>query len=54
MIERFTTKERKFEMSSDKRFIKVYINGKFDGFIFNNDRVIYIDGEEVVSNEFFK
>lgn len=54
MIKRFTTKERTFEMSSDKRFIKVYINGRFDGFIFNNDRVIYIDGEEVIGSKLFK
>lgn len=54
MIKKYTTKDRKFKAAPDNRFIKVYINGRLNGFIFNNNKVIYIDGDEVVSSEFFK
>lgn len=54
MIKKYTNKNRTFKFSPDKRFISVYINNRHSGFIFNNDKVIFIDGEEVVSSEFFK
>lgn len=54
MIKRFTTKNRTFKFAPDNKFITVYINGRVNGFIWNNDKVICIDGEQVVSSEFFK
>lgn len=54
MIKKYTTKNRKFKFSYDRKFITVYINGRTSGFIWNCDRVILVDGEEVVSSEFFK
>lgn len=54
MIKKYTTKQRTFKFASDGRFIKVYINNHLNGFIWNTDKVIMIDGEEVVSSEFFK
>ena len=54
MIKKYTTKNRKFKFAPDNRFITVYINGRMNGFIWNTDKVIRIDGEEVVSSEFFK
>ena len=54
MIKKFTNKKRTFEFAPDKKFIKVYYCGRLDGFIWNTDTKIYIDGDEVVSSEFFK
>ncbi len=54
MMKKYTTKERKFKFGPDKRFIGVYYNGHFNGFIWNNNRIIYIDGEEIISSEMFK
>ena len=53
MIKKFTTAKRTFKFSSDNKFIKVYFNGKLNGFIWNTDKVIVIDGNEVKSNLFF-
>lgn len=54
MIKKFTNKHRTFKFAPDNKFIKVYIDGRLNGFIFNTDKVIIIDGEEIVSSEFFK
>ena len=54
MMKKYTTNNRKFEFSPDKRFIKVYWNGSLNGFIWNTSKIIRVDGEEVVSSEFFK
>lgn len=54
LMKKYTTKARTFKMASDKRFITVYNNGHSNGFIWNCDRVILVDGEEVISSEFFK
>ena len=54
MINRFTTKERTFKMSPCGRFIRVYKNNRLNGFIWNNDKVILIDGEPIKSSDFFK
>lgn len=54
MITKFTTKRRNFKFSPDKRFIRVYIDGRLNGFIWNCDKVIKVDGIDVVSSEFFK
>lgn len=54
MIKKYTTKNRIFKFAPDNRFIKVYIDGRLNGMIFNTNKVIMIDGEEVISSEFFK
>ena len=54
LIQRFTTPQRSFKVAPDNRFITVYVDGRFNGFIFNNDRIIYIGGNEVNASEFFK
>lgn len=54
LIQKHTTKHLTFKMSSDKRYIKVYVDGRMNGFIWNTDKVIYVNGEPVVSSEFFK
>lgn len=54
LMKKYTNKRRTFKMSYDKKFITVYVNGSMNGFIWNNDKVILVDGEEIVSAEFFK
>lgn len=54
MMKKYTTKNREFKFAPDKRFIKVYIDGRLNGFIWNTDKLISVDGEEVISSEFFK
>ncbi len=54
MIKKYTNKRRTFKFAPDNKFITVYIDGKINGFIWNTDKVIKVDGEEVVSSEFFK
>lgn len=54
LVKKYTTKRRAFKMAPDNRFITVYINGRVNGFIWNTDTVITIDGEKVASSEFFK
>lgn len=54
IMKKYTTKNREFKFAPDKRFIKVYIDGRLNGFIWNTDKVISVDGEEVISSEFFK
>lgn len=54
MIKKYTNKSRKLKMAPDNRFITVYINGRMNGFIWNNNNVIRVDGDEVVSADFFK
>ena len=54
MIKRYTNKHRIFKMAPDNRFIKVYVDGRLNGFIWNNDNIIRVDGDEVISSEFFK
>ena len=51
-MQQYTTKNRKFKFSPDKKFIKVYIDKKLNGFIWNCDKVICVDGEPVVSSAF--
>lgn len=53
MIKRFTNKHRTFKFAPDHRFIRVYVDGRLNGFIWNVDKVIRIDGEEVNCREFF-
>lgn len=53
MVKKYTTKSRKFSLAPDGRFIRVYVNGRLNGFIWNCDKVIKIDGEDVVSSAFF-
>lgn len=54
MIKKYTAEGFTFKYSSDKRFITVYIDGRMNGFIWNTDTVIWVNGDEVVSSEFFK
>lgn len=54
MITKYTTNRRTFKFSFDRRFITVYNDGRVSGYIWNCDRVIYVDGDAVVSSEFFK
>ena len=54
LVKKYTTAHRRFEMAPGNRFITVYVDGRVSGFIFNNDRVIRVDGDEVVQSEFFK
>ena len=54
LMRKYTTKERTFGIAPDNRFITVYINGRINGFIWNTNTVIMIDGVKVVSSEFFK
>ena len=54
LIKKYTTKNRTFKFAPDGKFIRVYINGRLNGFIWNNDNVITVDGEKIVSSEFFK
>ena len=54
LMKKYTTKRRTFKMAPDNRFITVYIDGRGNGFIWNTDTVITINGEKVVSSEFFK
>lgn len=54
LMRKYTTKERTFRMAPDNRFITVYISGRINGFIWNTNTVIMIDGVKVVSSEFFK
>lgn len=54
MMKKYTTKKRRFEFGPDKRFIKVYYNNCLNGFIWNSNRKILIDGESIVSSEMFK
>lgn len=54
MMKKYTTKNREFKFAPGKRYIEVYIDGRLDGFIWNTDTVIFVNGDEVVSSEFFK
>lgn len=54
MIKKYTTKTRTFRVAPDGKFISVYQNGKLNGFIWNCDKRIMIDGEEIISSEFFR
>lgn len=54
MLKKYTTKNRKFKFSPDRKFIVVYINNRVSGYIWNCDKVIFVDGDEIVSSEFFK
>jgi len=54
MIKKYTTKDRTFEISPDNTAIYEYVCGRLFGIIFNNDWIVTIDGDEVVSSEFFK
>lgn len=54
LMKKYTNKRRTFKMAPDNRFITVYVCGRINGFIWNNDKVVRVDGIEVVSSEFFK
>lgn len=55
LIQKYTKKGLTFKKSSDNRYIRVYDKyARFKGFIFNNDRSIYVDGDLVKASEFFK
>ena len=54
LINKFTNKNRAFKFAPDKKYIKVYINGQLNGFIWNNSNTITIDGNKVVSSKFFQ
>lgn len=52
-IKKYTNKNRTFKFAPDRRFIKVYTNGRINGFIFNTDKEITIDGEKIISKQLF-
>ena len=52
-IKKYTNKNRTFKFAPDRRFIKVYINGRINGFIFNTDKEITIGGEKIISKQLF-
>lgn len=54
MIKKYTTKKRSFVFAPDNRYIRVYENGRLSGLIWNCDRKIQVDGDEIKSSEFFK
>ena len=55
LIKKYTNRGFKFRAASDGKYISVYDRtGRHIGFLWNNDRVIYMDGDEVVQSEFFK
>ncbi len=54
LIKKYTTKNRVFKFSPDAHFLRVYINGCLNGFIWNCDKIICIDGERIAASEFFK
>lgn len=54
MVQKFQNKDRVFKFAPDNRFLRVYINGRLNGLIWNTDKVIRVDGIEVISSEFFK
>lgn len=54
LIKRFTNEHRTFKAAPDNRFIIVYYDGRHKGFIWNCDKVIRIDGEEVICSGFFR
>lgn len=54
MIKKYTTRNRSFKISPDGLLISVYFKGHFKGFIWNTSKIIYVDGDEVVSSDFFK
>lgn len=54
MIKNFTDKHRTFKFAPDNRFIKIYIDGRLNGFIWNTDKAICIDGQKIISSELFK
>ncbi len=54
LVAKYTTKRRAFRVSPDARFISVYIDGRLNGFIWNTPTVIRVDGDLIVSSEFFK
>ena len=52
-IKRFTNKRRTFKLSPCGHFYRVYVNGRLNGFIWNNDREVMIDGEKVIASTLF-
>lgn len=54
MIEKYTTERRAFGRWPGNRSIWVCIDGRYAFSIWNCDKIVVIDGEEVVSSEFFK
>lgn len=54
LMKKYTNDNRKFKFAPDRKFIKVYIGGRLNGFIWNTDKVIMIDGNKIVSADFFK
>ncbi len=54
LVKKYTTKRRSFKLSPCGRFYTVYVDGRVNGFIWNNDKVIRVGGDLVVSSEFFK
>lgn len=55
MIEKYTKRGFKFKPAPDGRFISVYNRyNEHKGFLWNNDRIVWFDGDAVVQSEFFK
>ena len=54
LINKYTNKHRTFKYSPDNKFITVYVDGRNSGVIFNNDKIITIDGDKVKSSDFFE
>lgn len=54
LVKKYTTKHRKFKTAPDNRYLKVYIDGRLNGFIFNNNKKIFVNGEEVTAADFFR
>ena len=53
MMKKYTTRGRHLEWGPNGRYIRIYYRGRFEGCIWNTDRIITIDGEKVVSSDFF-
>lgn len=54
MVKKYTSKRRSFKLSPCGRFYRVYVDGQLSGFVWNNEKVIRVDGDQIVSSEFFK
>ncbi|MBR1763069.1 MAG: hypothetical protein IJ731_06855 [Eubacterium sp.] len=54
LIKKYTNKNRTFKFAPDSKYIKVYINGRLNGFIWNNSNIITVNGDKVVSSKFFQ
>ena len=54
LIKKYTNKHRTFKLSPCGRFYTVYMDGRMNGFIWNNEKEILVDGDLVTASEFFR